>query len=711
MNHFISHSNQFKQTRLLAVLFAVLLFPQGLWAQTLTKTYTFTGSTPKMDKQGAPIDGGTLECNGVYTWDLSGKAIINNDREITVDGSSESSPELTSVDNFYKVSKITVNVTLPDYGIDTPNIQLKCNGLNIEARGPGSQDVVFDFSNQPYYPNGSLSIGIYYVFLEIFTLNSITVEYEKGNRWPGLTFHLGQTLFDQWDIYWSERDQEDKLPRLGYVFDPQNYVVVDLYENDALKFTYTSSDQRVATIDEKGKITIVGTGTTTINASYPGDSERYFPATASCVLTVVKEYDLWIGNTQVTGKNCSDILSNGDATQGKAASFQYIPDLNKLFITNHTEWVRIVTNNDEGLTIYLAPNSYNDIGEIVYGGKRDAPLTITTDGNNPGTIRLSANNNVISGFSSLTLEQNLVIMTPEDITYDTRNCVLETTHAIIGVPLNPITEEKTINPNGTELQPEYGSDDINKVVDDILYTLGNANSSDGDGYDTDENGSGFIVINSVTTARQAAEATQNYAPGTAEYLERFKGLTFMVPAGKGEIKLNVQTLRGYAIKVMVGDAVPYIIKKTKKSKVSIPYNVSEPTYVYVWNAGKISDTNSARSIHKGKMTTVHIKIYSVGVNPQQVKQSNSAAQASGGGYNGDVSDLEGQEQESIEEIEASKGDVNGDETSNVADIVGIANAIRGEHSTTYDKRAADVDSNNVINATDIVKLVEKMMGQ
>ena len=427
------------------------------------------------------------------------------------------------------------------------------------------------------------------------------------------------------------------------------------------------------------------------------------------------DYGLSIGGIAVTSDNASDILSDKLATQTFTASFQYFPDLNKLFITNNKDGLNIETSNDEGLTIYLAPNSDNTIGDIVYTGNGNAPLTITTDGNYPGTITMNANAanvnaRVISGFSSLTLEQNLVITTdPKNQTYDENHRILLATSATIGVPMSPITESKTIEPNGNKLQPDPNSNDINKVVDDILYTLGNANSNNGDGYDD----SGFIVINSITTDQQAADAAQNYAPGTPEYLERFKGLTFMVPAGKGEILIDMETLDNYAMKVMVGDAAPVAVKEQEREVFRIPYNVADPTYVYVWNAGQTSDANSARSIHKGKMTTVHIKIYSVGVTPNQVKQSNSAAQASGGAYSGDgiVSGLEGQDQETLEEIEACKGDVNGDETSNVADIIGIVNAIRGEHSTTFDKRAADVDGNNIIDADDIVRLVEKIMGQ
>ena len=707
MKLFINHSNLFKKTRLLAVLFAILFLPQGLWAQTLSKTYTFTSSTPKVINEEGITRGGYLECNGITTWELGEDAIIDDDREITVNGNSPSSPELTSVDDFHYVRKITINVTLPDYEPDQPNIQFECYGLNKGAMGSGSQDIVFDFSNQPYYPDGPLSIGIYYVFLDIFTLNSITVEYET-------TSWLGNTMeFDNYrtDINWSERETA-QFPTLGY-WDPnwENASFIPLSGAELSEITFTSSNTNVATIsngaNDKGHITILSPGSTTIYANYPG-STRYGSEEASYNLVVNKEYDLWIGNIPVTEGNCKDILGDGNPNQNKTASFQYFPDLNKLFITNNTDGLNIETNNDEGLTIYLAPNSTNVIGRIVYGGKGNAPLTITTDGNYPGNIILWAKNYVISGFSSLTLEQNLVVMDPEDIAYDTNNWWLATTSATIGVPLTPITEKKTIKPDGNKLKPKGGSNDVNKVVDDILYTLGNTNdNNEGDGYDDE----GFVVINTVTTDQQAIDVSKNCTPGTDEYLERFKGLTFMVPAGSGEIMFDMETPDGYAMKVMVGDAAPVIAEKHERDVFKIKYNVAEPTYVYAYNAGQISDANSARSIQKGKKTTVHIKVYSIKITPSKVKQSNSAAQASDGKYEGDVMGLEGQDIETDAEIEASRGDVNGDETTNVADIVGIVNDICDRHSATFDKRAADANGDGTVDATDIVIIVNKIIGK
>ena len=1047
MIHFINHSDLLKKTRLLAVLLIVFLLPQGLWAQTLSKTYTFTGATPNLRYEGNTIyypPGGTLECNGITTWDApgddnSGGCKFDRDREFIV---KKNNGLLVSRDKFHKVTKIAIGINVwasqrwGRFSYDGSN--MGAGRVSSQSQGTGDQELVLDFSNNPITIDDVLRISVETSsdWEYCFTLNSITVEYERTNlglwfrsamepwenitelslNWsdclnnnysfpslldssdnyvqdlavdytssnesvvtfdqsgnynivsPGQTIVTatfdGDTQFKPESLSYTLTINDDRPPlsqcraeldpesreynggrqstmmriydpsgaslvegtdfsvsqsdnmvnagsytitataskycnysgqltatytitpvslgnavitvsptslvyngtaqeptvsvafmnaktneletpliagtdytvsysnntnvtnnatvtvtgkrnytgtntttfsitkatptlsttpaaianltyngkaqnlitagvatagTLQYSTDGTNYstnipqgtaaqeytiyykvvgnanyngiaaksfkvtiakatvtlsfspttVTVELGETlnapnlnnpSNVTVTYSSSDTKVATVNaQTGAVTPLKDGKATITATYAGDG-NHKGATAQYTLTVTDnavKYGLWVSDIQVTERNCKDILGDGSADQGKAASFQYVPSLNKLFITNNTDNLSIRTTNDEGLTIYLAPNSTNAVGNIVYNGNGNATLTITTDGNYPGTLSLSANANVISGFSSLTLEQNLVIMSPEDIAYDGSNRRLATTAATIGAPLTPITKDRTITPDGNELKPESGSEDINKVVDDILYTLGNVNNSNGDGYDD----GGFIVINTVTTDQQAVRVTQEFTPGANEYLEGFKGLTFMVPAGNGKIFFDMQTLDGYAMKVMVGDAAPVTVENTEKGIVEIPYNVAEPTYVYAYNAGKIGNTSSARGIQKGKMTTVHIKIYTIGVKTNKVKQSNSAAQASGGEYIGDTSALEGQEMETDEEIEASMGDVNGDETVNVADIVGITNAIMGRHSATFDKRAADVNGDGSVNAEDIIGIVNKIIGQ
>ena len=117
MVHFINHSDLLKKTRLLAVLLIVFLLPQGLWAQTLSKTYTFTGATPNLRYEGNTIyypPGGTLECNGITTWDApgddnSGGCKFDRDREFIV---KKNNGLLVSRDKFHKVTKITIGINV-----------------------------------------------------------------------------------------------------------------------------------------------------------------------------------------------------------------------------------------------------------------------------------------------------------------------------------------------------------------------------------------------------------------------------------------------------------------------------------------------------------------------------------------------------------------------------------------------------------------------
>ena len=417
------------------------------------------------------------------------------------------------------------------------------------------------------------------------------------------------------------------------------------------------------------------------------------------VIQSIERYDLWIGGIQVTERNCTDILGDGSADQGKAASFQYVPSLNKLFITNTDANLKVETKNPGGLIVYLAPRSANAVSNIVYTGEQQAgPLTITTDGNYPGAITLSStssNDYVIMGFSDLVLEQNLVIMEP----YDNPSSIT------IGVPLTPITKDKVIVPDGSQIVAEGGDSDINKVVDDILYTFGDTEEPDGDGFDD----GGFIVINTVTDDHQAAEAIEDYTPGTDDFMEHLKGMTFMVPAGNGKIKLDVQTMDGHILKVKVGDAYPASFEKTERGEVEIPYNIGEPTYVYLYNGGPAAASARGKAISKGgKKKVTHIKVYKTGVSTTKVNSANPVGEASGGAYIGDTSDLEGQEVMSDEDNIAAMGDVDGDGQQTAADIVEMVKAIMGKHSGVYDDTNADINDDGEINISDIILIVNKI---
>lgn len=198
----------------------------------------------------------------------------------------------------------------------------------------------------------------------------------------------------------------------------------------------------------------------------------------------------------------------------------------------------------------------------------------------------------------------------------------------ISMSLQPIVnhsgEEKTLDGEGDGL----GEDIENKTTDEltagvvvngILYTLPDAN----DGYESPgESGSGKVVaINSTMTeeeintiAGQVANGTQ--VPGTPEFAVKFKGVTFLLPAGAGKIIVNVRTNESGKLAVKIGEqsAVTFEKAKTAFEELVVPFACSEPTFVLLCHDGGGTDSremDSRRAPGRKETATVEIKGLSV----------------------------------------------------------------------------------------------------
>lgn len=397
--------------------------------------------------------------------------------------------------------------------------------------------------------------------------------------------------------------------------------------------TYTSSDTNVATVNAStGEVTIVGVGTTTITATVAdGTNYTYATKTATYTLTVaasIKKYDLWIGNIQVDADNMNDILDDSNEAIQQAASFSYNPENNTLIVSADMD---IDIRTSKGLTIYLAPKIQSTIGKITYIGQGAASLTFATDGNFPGKLTLStASGNVINGFSELILNQNLGIINNKGKELAYANNTLATTDATIGICINPLVEEKIVTPTEEKFTDKNGEDvDLsNTVIDDILYTL---NVSNDDGYNTDDNS---IHLNTVMSDNEVEQAIK-HTPGSESFSGLFTGMTFIVPAGEGLIRINAQVESGYVIKVKIGNNPAQEFTSLSFSN-PIPYNVEDPTFVYIYNGGQNISGVRSKIIKPGKKTVGHVKVFNITISPQTVKAANPVGNVSGGEYKGEI---------------------------------------------------------------------------
>lgn len=112
------------------------------------------------------------------------------------------------------------------------------------------------------------------------------------------------------------------------------------------------------------------------------------------------------------------------------------------------------------------------------------------------------------------------------------------------------------------------------VIDGVRYTFTTDDSVDL----TDE----CIILQSTMDATKIDELLGTLVPGTAEFADRFHGLSFLLPAGEGEIYVTLQTFGTHELNIKVGTNAAAAFTQTDKGKVQVQYNCAEPTMVYIY---------------------------------------------------------------------------------------------------------------------------------
>jgi hypothetical protein len=305
----------------------------------------------------------------------------------------------------------------------------------------------------------------------------------------------------------------------------------------------------VAKVNTSGDITIVGAGQTVISASFAGNDE-YRAKTISYILTVNK-YP----------------VSVAFATSAETAT------LGEDFVSPKATVI------PSGITLVYSSSDPNVASVDAYMGE----VTLLGE----GTVMITAAFNGSDNFESASAYYYLTI---EKATPRLEPIVKE-----VEYPLD--VDAYFINADGSEV------DLSNTIVNNILFTLKNQNSPEGDGYDTEDH---CIVINTVTsTSTVNALLANNVEPGSADYASQFTGLSFLVPAGEGYIIVTSQEADGVYLMVKVGEKAPVAIHLSEMGDYSIPYKSDFLTMVRMWKGD--SDAQSYASTRgKKKMADVRV---------------------------------------------------------------------------------------------------------
>lgn len=346
---------------------------------------------------------------------------------------------------------------------------------------------------------------------------------------------------------------------------------------------YTSSKPEVAEVDKDGLVTMKGTGETIITAAI--NDTNYQGADASYKLIVTsKAYKLKIDGIVVTDDNREDLFDKSVMFDGVATL-----TLTKAHISG------IESGLDE-LEIYVIGDNIIE-SETAYaiwdmtGGEQS--LYIYTDMTEPGRLELYSKTQVVSGFKEIDIKKPMTIIDPD---YMEALNEADNTFAVLGTPMDPIV---TANNKSTivdySVASSAGSGGVsdkkltNVIVDNVLYTLDDKQEP---GLNDDGYADGMLVINSVTNQEGLEEAIK-LKPGSPEYANKFKGVTFMVPAGFGEISFTVLTKEGHALCVNVGGYDPrYYQSSDTPEFFTHNYCCTSATYVYIYHVDR-SNISSA----------------------------------------------------------------------------------------------------------------------
>jgi len=375
---------------------------------------------------------------------------------------------------------------------------------------------------------------------------------------------------------------------------------------DDMTFRWESSDENVVAVDKNGVMTVKGLGEATITVTGPLDHQNYSAVSKEFKVSVYTTYGLVVDGVAVTNKNRHDVLGDEGSVIYNSAS--------QLVLKNATLTQGITTSYAD-LTIYLVgTNSITTEGPAIKSTASDGVLTFTTEGNEPGNLTMTCaeGQTVISGFDKVAYEQNLAVL----------KGAADKNEMTIGTPVAPIVT--TTEEQGGSKEVEVGniteeqqSDLSNTIIDDVLYTL---DENHNDGVNNEEQS---VELGSTMVEDNVNNTVTTYTPGTEDFAQNFAGLTFMVPAGTGVVKVTAKTGEKGVLHVKIGTEEPYVVTGALDfTEYEFPYAVTEATYVYIYNASPV-ESAEAPGRRASKKTSITIGIRNVGASASEVQSSNN----------------------------------------------------------------------------------------
>lgn len=441
------------------------------------------------------------------------------------------------------------------------------NASNITGNGIVEGEVTFDGVNTliltSAYLSGPIETSLANLIVEIDGICSLSV-----NQYAFIA--KGSTC----KITFATKDPESSSITVSYV--------------QSAPFSGFADGNIIFTNDLEGMI-VSGQYSDDYVIAVPNDSYGFSVEFATGAVEVTKQNRLTIGNgVKFDGQNTLILTS---------------ANINKISISASAN--QTLTNGL--LKIYLIGD--NTIGSQASDGLvnqgANMPLTFATSDLEPGKLALSYSDQPLAGFTPTYLNNLTDMMNPD-------------LHQItIAVSMEPFVtqsgEEKTEDGGGVGLGKdiEYAETSILEagiLVNKILYTL----PDDDDGYLLEDSKKLVAINSSMTDADantiMASVINGSLLPGTPDFAIAFHGMTFLLPAGNGDIVLDVNTNQSGELHVKVGNNDPVIISGTTGfEERRVPYALTEESYVFLYSVAPVVSSSRHRAPGRKMANTTTLK--------------------------------------------------------------------------------------------------------
>lgn len=188
-----------------------------------------------------------------------------------------------------------------------------------------------------------------------------------------------------------------------------------------------------------------------------------------------------------------------------------------------------------------------------------------------------------------------------------------------GMSVRLVTENPTYNPV-TQLEPVPAEQNKETA---ITFTYGEPSSSAvllslqaEDSYDDQKQ---CVVLRTTLDDANVAQLMDNLLQNVSDdFGSVFSGVSFFLPAGKGDVKLDIQT-HGLQLSVHIGNSGVAHLTQNERGEAVVHYDIQEPTLVCIHASVPAAGTPARNSIRKqAKEDEQGVELYAINILPSEI---------------------------------------------------------------------------------------------